>query len=288
MTWAPGPVVTRRRLGGELKRLRDQSGLKLDEVARQLECSPSKISRLENGKGLPKWRDVRDLLDVYGVPGGETRDRLLEWSRTGQQPLWWRAYADVFPPGFDTYIDLEWDASRICAYEAQVVHGLLQTAEYARAMIGGAWASGDRQRVDRMIEVRAKRQHVLSAEHGLEFRCVLDESALYRLVSSSAVMRRQIEHLIAVAEAEHVDLRVLPFSAGPVGAYVESFAKLEFSEGLERGVVHVEHRDGSTVMHDDPDTIGQYEARMGTLLGAALSEDESIPLLRAALERHQT
>lgn len=283
MTWAPGPVVTRRRLGGELKRLRDQTGLKLEDVARLLECSPSKISRLENGKGLPRWRDVRDLLDAYRVGEGETRERLLEWSRTGQQPMWWKNYADVLDAGFDTYVELEWDASRICAYESHLVHGLLQTTEYAEAVLG-EHASRDPDRTRRMVELRRERQHVLSVEHGLQFRCVLDESILYRVVSSPDVLRRQIEHLVAVAEADHVDVRILPFSAGPVGAFVESFAKLEFSEGLEHGVVHVERGDGPALFLD-PAEIATYEERMGRLLAATLREKDSIPLMTQAVER---
>ena len=125
MTWSPGPVVTRRRLGGELKRLREGAGLKLEDVARKLECSQSKISRLENGKGVPRWRDVRDMLQVYGVPEGEERERLLEWARTGQAKMWWQSYADIIPSGTLTYVELEWDATRIDAFEAHIVHGLL-------------------------------------------------------------------------------------------------------------------------------------------------------------------
>jgi transcriptional regulator with XRE-family HTH domain len=285
MTWSPGPVVTRRRLGGELKRLRDLSGLKLEDVARRLECSPSKISRLENGKGIPRTRDVRDMLDAYGVPEGEQRARLLEWARTGQAPMWWREYADVLPPVMATYVELEWDAARICAYESHLVHGLLQTPEYAAAVLDRVWSETRPGRdVARMVDVRLRRQEALRAEHGLMFRCVLDESTLYRVAGTPEVLRGQLQHLVDVAGAEHVDVRVLPFSAGLVAANVGSFAKLEFSAGLESGLVFVESPSASAFV-SDPEEIRPYEQRMADILGKALSEEDSVPLIERAIRR---
>ena len=143
MTWSPGPVVTRRRLGGELKRLREGRRLKLEDVARRLECSPSKISRLENGKGVPRWRDVRDMLEVYGVPDGDERERLLDWARTGQARMWWQDYARRprrrrWRPTSSS----SGTRARIDAYEPHVVHGLLQTRDYARAVLADACGAG--------------------------------------------------------------------------------------------------------------------------------------------------
>jgi transcriptional regulator with XRE-family HTH domain len=283
MTWSPGPVMTRRRLGGELKRLRDLSGLKLEDVAKRLECSPSKISRLENGKGIPRTRDVRDMLDAYGIPEGEQRKRLLEWSRTGQAPMWWREYADVLPSGVDTYVELEWDASRICAYESHLVHGLLQTPEYAAAILDRFWGQGrPGADVSRMVEVRIRRQEALRADHGLMFRCVLDESTLYRSAGSAAVLRGQLEHLVDVASAEHVDVRVLPFTAGLATIDVSSFAKIEFSAGLESGLVYVE---STNAFITDPAEIATYERRMADIVNASLTEDMSVPLIERAIRR---
>lgn len=286
MTWAPGPVVTRRRLGGELKRLRDQAGLKLEEVARSLECSPSKISRLENGKGIPKVRDVRDMLDVYGIGSGDLRERLLLWSRTGQAPMWWRSYADVLPAGFDTYVELEWDASYIRAYESHVVHGLLQTRDYARAVLATAW--GDSRTpvdIDRMVEVRMRRQEALTADHGLTLHCVLDESTLYRVVGSPEILREQLDHLIAMALAEHVDVRVLPFAAGYLPAGRESFAKLEFSAGIESGLIYVERPGDTSEFLAEPGEIAVHDQRLDAVLAASLTERESVPLMERAVQR---
>jgi len=286
MTWSPGPVVTRHRLGGELKRLRDAAGLKLEDVARRLECSPSKISRLENGKGIPRTRDVRDMLAVYGVPEGPERERLLEWSRTGRARMWSSDYADVLPPSTATYVELEWDASTIHAYESHIVHGLLQTRDYARAVLQNAYGSSrSAGEIERLVEVRMRRQEALTSDHGLTFTCVLDESTLYRPAGSDAVLRHQLEHLIGMAEAEHVDVRVLPFSAGLVGANLGPFAKLDFSTGIEHGLVYVEGSVGSTDFRTDPVEVAGYDTRMRALLASSLTERESVPLLEHAAQR---
>jgi transcriptional regulator with XRE-family HTH domain len=282
VTWAPGPVVTRRRLGDELRRLRDRSGMKLEDVARTLECSPSKISRLETGKGIPRLRDIRDMLDAYRVPDGEQRERLLEWARTGQAPMWWSQYADVLPPGLDTYVEYEWDAARICAYEPYLVHGLLQTREYATAVLSRVWGiERSQDDIERMVEVRMQRQEALRPEHGLMFRCILDESTLYRVAGSPAALRTQLEHLLEAAAADHVDLRVLPFSAGLVAANIGPFAKLEFSAGLESGLVHVETATALIIW--DPVEIASYERRLTEILEAAYSEAQSVPLIERAI-----
>ena len=286
MSQSPGPVVTRRRLGGELRRLREGLGLKLEDVARSLECSQSKISRLENGKGVPRWRDVRDMLEVYRVPEGEERERLLDWARTGRAPMWWSDFSDVLPPDMATYVEYEWDAARIDAYEVHIVHGLLQTRDYARGVLRAAWGDARTEaQIERLVDVRMRRQEALKEEHGLTFRCVLDESTLYRQVVDSAVLSRQIEHLIDVAEVEHVDVRVLPFSAGLLPASRESFSRLCFSTGIEHGLVFVERPGGASEFLADPGDIAVHDRRMAALVEASLPEDQSVPLMKRALRR---
>ena len=285
MTWSPGPVVTRRRLGGELRRLREGRSLKLEDVARRLDCSPSKISRLENGKGVPRWRDVRDMLEVYDVADGDQRERLLEWARTGRAPTWWQSYADVLDPDMATYVEYEWDAARIDAYEAHIVHGLLQTRDYALGALRSFWGRTlSSAKIERLVEVRMRRQEALTADHGLTFRCVLDESTLYRVVGSIDVLAGQVEHLIEIAEAEHIDLRVLPFSAGLVPASRESFSKLQFSEGIEHGLIFVERPVASEFLAE-PGEVAVHDQRLAGLIEASLPEDEAVPLMKRALRR---
>ena len=287
MTWAPGPVVTRRRLGGELKRLRLGKGMKLEEVAEKLRCSMSKLSRLENGKGIPKHRDVVDLLDVYEVPAGDERQRLLEWSETGQQSLWWNEFSDVLPPSTEVYLDMEWDAQRVKSYEAHVPHGLLQTREYARAVLAMAWRGRlDDGQVDRLVDVRLRRQEALAPAHGLKLCCVLDESALYRVVGSTGILREQIRFLMTAAEAETVELRILPFSAGlVVSASQGAFAKLEFGENLSESLIYLERPHGESEFFADPSIVSMYDERLDALLRASLPKEESMWLLAQAHRR---
>jgi transcriptional regulator with XRE-family HTH domain len=285
MTWSPGPVVTRRRLGGELKRLREGRRLKLEDVARRLECSPSKISRLENGKGIPRTRDVRDMLDIYKVSDESTRSLLLSWSKTGQARMWWHEYSDVLPPVMATYVELEWDAFRITSYEPHLVHGLLQTREYARAVLRSIYGSTTSdEAIERLVEVRMRRQWALTADHGLTFECVLDESTLHRIVGSPRVQREQVEHLIVMAEAEHVDVRILPFSAGLLPSGRDSFARLEFDD-FSDSMIYIEQPDTAGELVDDPDGVADRSARLAALQSAALAEMDSIPLMKQAAQR---
>ncbi|GAA4801903.1 helix-turn-helix transcriptional regulator [Actinomycetospora chlora] len=285
MTWTPGPIVTRRRLGGELKRLRESRGYKLEEVARSLECSPSKVSRLENGKGIPRTRDIRDLLDLYEVSDDATRTLLLDWSKTGQARMWWQDYSDVLPPVMATYVELEWDAYRITAYEPYVVHGLLQTEDYAREVLKVflSAATSD-QAIERLVDVRMRRQRALHSDHGLTFECVLDESTLHRVVGSPSVQRAQVERLIAIAEAEHVDVRIRPLSARLVPSGLDSFAKLQY-DGFADDMIYIESPGTVGELVDDPVGLAERSADLELLRAGALSEQASVPLMKEAVRR---
>lgn len=282
MTWTPGPLVARRRLGAELRQLRDDAGVKLEAVASKLDCSLSKISRLETGKGIPRYRDVRDMLRVYGVAEDDDLGKqLLHWARVGRSSTWWSDYSDVLPPKFDEYVELEWDATRINAYESHVVHGLLQTHEYARAVLERAWPHADPRHVSRLIEVRMRRQAVLASEHHLNFRCVLDESTLLRVVGDEQVMAGQVRHLVDLIANMRIDVRVLPFSAGLVAPNLGSFATLGF-EGPIPGVVH-EERPGATLVSDDPALFVAQESIFAEIFKAALDRNATLYLLERRL-----
>ena len=222
MTWSPGPVVTRRRLGGELKRLRDGPGLKLEDVARRLECSPSKISRLENGKGVPRSRDVRRHARVYGVPDGEKRDASPGAGRArARRRMWWQEYADVLAArhghlrrarvGRRPHPRLR--AASSCTVSCR-------RADYARAVLRGVWG-GRVPDADDRADGRGPDAAAGRSERRARADVPRACSTSPRSTGSSVRPRScaaQLEHLIDVAEAEHVDVRVLPFSAGLVPA----------------------------------------------------------------------
>ena len=280
MTWTPGPLVARRRLGAELRRLRDDSGLKLEAVAAKLECSLSKISRLETGKGIPRYRDVRDILRVYGIEeDDDVGRRLLDWSRIGRTSTWWSDYADVLPPKFDEYVELEWDASRIDAYEPQIVHGLLQTAEYASGVLEDAYVPQRRRdEVRRLVDVRLRRQVALRREHGLTIRCFLDESALYRVVVSDNVLQAQIEHLVRLMDEPNIDVRILPFRAGVFTNNLNAFSIVEVSGVGE--LVHLETSEGTAIL-DDSGSLARHKEVLTRIEEAALSRGDTLALLNA-------
>ena len=230
---------------------------------------------------------MEDLLDAFGVRDGHLRTRLLQWSTTGRQPMWWSGYADVLPPGMSTYIELEWDASRVQAYEAHVPHGLLQTRDYAHAVLRTSWGSTHtEEEIERLVDVRLRRKETLSTGHGLTFLCVLDESALYRVVGSTDVLRGQLRHLMSVSDAPNVELRILPFSAGlVVGASQGSFAELEFNGAIDQGLVYVERPNSLSEFLSDRADVAAYRDRYSALLAASLPQDESMPLLARAHRR---
>ncbi|MGH3836395.1 MAG: helix-turn-helix domain-containing protein, partial [Pseudonocardiaceae bacterium] len=248
-----GPVVPRRRLGAELRALRDQAGLTIEEVAKELECSVSKVSRLETGQGIPKSRDVRDLLDRYGVTDQAHRDRLMRWVRDGQRQGWWDDFSDVLAPdpedpllpdNLSRYVALEQDASEVRSFETIVFHGLLQTENYARAILN-TLSTADEEATDRLVELRMRRQRRLYAEEDpLIVHMVLDEAVLYRPVGGKQVMRGQLKRLLDDAQRPNITIRVLPFSIGAHRSLAGSFVVLAFADSDDNDLVYIEGHVG--------------------------------------------
>src|SRR5580700_3740582 len=147
---AQSPTIRRRRLALELRRLRETAGLTCEQVAEHLECSASKISRVETGRVSVSPRDVRDMLDLYDVPG-EQRESLVQLARDSRQKGWWHAYSDTMMPQFATYLGLESAASEIRIYEVSLIPGLLQTEDYARAVIRSGMMSSPSDDIDRQV-----------------------------------------------------------------------------------------------------------------------------------------
>ena len=186
-----------------------------------------------------------------------------------------------------TYVEYEWDAARIDAYEAHIVHGLLQTRDYARGALRSFWGgrSATRQ-IERLVEVRMRRQEALTADHGLTFRVRARRvDAVPRRRTAPTCCAGQVEHLIEIAEAEHVDLRVLPFSAGLVPASRESFSKLQFSD-RDRARVDLRRAPGRRASSSPNRTTSRCTTSASPgLIEASLPEDEAVPLMKRALRR---
>jgi transcriptional regulator with XRE-family HTH domain len=254
-----GPTTARLRLGAELKAFRDGAGLTLEQAAKALECSPSKISRLETGKGLPRQRDVRDLLRLYGKDAEASLDRLLRLAKRGAQPGWWQDYTTLltadpfFFEGADRYVALESDASWLNSYEVPAVHGLVQTREYAATVLEKALPhySADERRS--LVDFRMKRQAVLFRDESpLQLSLVIDEYVFARPIGGPATIRAQCERLLELGDMANVSIQVLPFSAGFSRVTVEGqFLVLGFEDSVDQDVVFVESAANTAYLADD-------------------------------------
>jgi transcriptional regulator with XRE-family HTH domain len=275
----PGPTVQRRRLGIELRRLREQAGKTIDEVARVLECSDSKVSRIENGQVSASPRDVRDMLKFYGVED-ERREELVEFARTARKKGWWEAYGDTLAVPL---VGLEVAAHRILAYEAMVVYGLLQTEDYARAQIRAHAPEISEERVQRRVEFRMARQNLLMQEMPPTLEVILEECALRRPVGGRRVMRTQLKRLAEVAALPGVTLQVLPLGVGEHAAMTGAFTVYRFAEPSDPDVVLLEHA-ASDLYVENPDQIERYSSAFDRLRAAAMNPHQSASFLEALAE----
>jgi len=256
--------------------LREKAGLSGAEVAKRMDMSPSKISRIETGNSGLQIEDVASLLGLYQVPTA-TRDELLDLVRRSEERGWWTRQPGL-PQLWRSLIDFEAKATRVQNYEALVVPGLLQTAEYARVIIQGVEPTVSDAELDNLVAARMARQAVLTRSSAPQFFAVIDEGALRRPVGEPGVMRRQLAHLLSVAEQPHVTLRVVPLAAGAHAGLRGPFVILEFAE--EPALVHVENHCTGLFLEEEAD-LAAYRVALGTILAAALAPPATIELIAA-------
>jgi transcriptional regulator with XRE-family HTH domain len=234
-----GPTVVRMLLGARLRKLREAAGVSREDAGYAIRGSESKISRLELGRTGCKLRDVSDLLDLYQVSEGE-RVTLLAMADSANAPGWWQQYGDAVPAWFAPYLGLEQAAEVIRCYEVQFVPGLLQTADYARAVL--QIEAGDDPELDTELQVsmRIRRQQVLHRPRPPRLWAVIDEAALRRPIGGASVARSQLEHLIEMARLSHVSIQVAPFSAGGRAVARGPITMLRFPEAELPDMVYLE------------------------------------------------
>jgi transcriptional regulator with XRE-family HTH domain len=276
------PVVRRRRLASELRRLRTAAGRTLEEVAEYLECSPAKISRIETGQVSVRVQDVRDLLECYGVAGAD-RDPLLALVREARKKGWWRAYADLLSDDFQTYIGLEDEARTIWTYESHLIPGLLQTERFGRALMT-TQRETPLEDVDRGWDVRRTRQAILARADPPRLHVILDEAVLRRAAGGAEVMVAQYGHLVTVASRPTVTLQVVPFSAGahPAGGF--PFTVLGFTDPSDPKIAYTELLTAAYCL-DRAEDVGRYLATFDDLRGRALDPAQSLALVRELARR---
>jgi transcriptional regulator with XRE-family HTH domain len=276
------PTVRRRRLALELRRLREAAKLTCEEVADHLECSASKISRVETGRVSVSPRDVRDMLELYGVPVAQ-RESLVQLARDSRQKGWWHAFSDTMQPQFATYVGLESAASEIRIYEVSLIPELLQTEDYARAVIRSGMMSSPSDDIDRQVALRMARQPAITRDDPPKVWAVLDEAALRRQVGGPGLMRLQLEHLLAQAALPNVALQVIPFGGGAHPAMGRPFIILVFPERVDTDVVYLEDLTSALYVEDVAE-VDRYNVFFNHLRATALSFDDSSALITSVLK----
>jgi transcriptional regulator with XRE-family HTH domain len=273
-----GPTVRRRRLGTELRKLRESNGYKLEEVAAQLGVAPSTLSRIETGKAPTKSAYLGQMLEMYGVIDQAQRQVLVDMAREGHRKGWWAAYDDVLPSGFDIYVGLEAETAAIRGYEISVVHGLLQTPQYARAVLSEMFPRHTVEQIDRLVDLRIQRQQRFDDDPPLELWAILDEAVIRRTVGGQLVMRGQLEHLLKMAARPGLTLQILPFSCGAHAGHGGPFSILEFPNRTDSEVAYVESVAGYIYLEKDREVRLRVEA-FDRLRAAALAPGASLELI---------
>ncbi|MEU8269974.1 helix-turn-helix transcriptional regulator [Sphaerisporangium sp. NPDC049002] len=257
-------TVLRILLGSQLRRLREKRGITLEAAGHSIRASHSKISRMELGRVSFRARDVADLLSLYGVTEESDREGLLSLVAQANRPGWWHNYDDVLPNWFEAYVGLEEAATRIRSYEVQFIPGLLQTEEYARAVVLLGHPDGPEEEIQRRVDLRMARQKLLGRPNAPHLWAVIDEAVLRRPLGGAEVMRGQIRHLIDVVASPNVTVQVMPFSAGGHAAAGGPFSILRFSERDLPDVVYLEQLT-SAIYLDKRDDLDRYQAVMERL-----------------------
>ncbi|MFK4087601.1 helix-turn-helix domain-containing protein [Kribbella sp. NPDC020789] len=273
-------------LGAHLRRLREEAGISRTDAGWAIRGSESKISRLELGRVGFKVRDVEDLLSLYKLEDETERDRLLTLAREANNPGWWQRYDDLTPNWFHSYLGLEMAADLIRTFELQFVPGLLQTPEYARAVIamGRLDEPLPRAEQDRLVALRMRRQEVLTRQRPARLWAVIDEAVLHRPIGSTTVLRNQLEYLIEQSRRHNVTLQIIPFGNGGYTATGGAFTLLRFNDTDLPDIVYIEHLT-SAVYLDKREDLDAYVVTMDALSIAAAQPRDTERLLRAAIDQ---
>ncbi|GAA3508127.1 transcriptional regulator with XRE-family HTH domain [Streptosporangium album] len=252
-------TVLRIVLGAQLRRLREQCHITLEEAGHAIRASHSKISRMELGRVGFRVRDVADLLTLYGVTDEDDRQALLALVQRANVTGWWHNYNDILPSWFETYVGLEESATGIRNYEVQFVPGLLQSEGYARAVVrlGFPAASASEEEVERRVRLRMARQRLLRGEEPPHLWAVLDEAVLRRPLGGAEVMCDQIDHILQQLDLPNVTVQIVPFSVGGHAAAGGPFSILRFSQPDLPDVVYMEQLT-SAVYLDKRDDVDRY------------------------------
>jgi transcriptional regulator with XRE-family HTH domain len=276
------PTVRRRRLGTELRRLREGAGLTCEQAGDHLACSASKISRIETARVPARAADVQNLCELYAA-GEERTATLVALARESKTEGWWQRFDGTMPDWFSTYVGLEAEAASIRTYEIQLVPGLLQTEAYTRAVFEYSELANP-EKVEAAVAIRRSRQRILCADKPPQLWAVLSESALHRLVGGPAVMRDQLLHLTEISELPHVTIQVLRHDAGAHPGMCTPFVILGFPDRADPQVTFVDYLTGALYL-EKPEEVDQFNLVFNHLVAAASPPLRSIDQIRATAKQ---
>jgi transcriptional regulator with XRE-family HTH domain len=279
---ASGPTVLRILLGSQLRKLREAKGVAREAAGYEIRASESKISRMELGRVGFKERDVADLLTLYGVTGEGEREALLALAREANNPGWWHRFGDVLPSWFQAYLGLESAAALIRTYEVQFIPGLLQTRDYARAVVLLGHGRAPNDEVERRVNLRMTRQNIFDRTDPPHLWAVVDEAALRRPIGGPEVMRGQVASLIEATKLPNIRIQVIPFQAGGHAAAGGAFSILRFPDQELPDVVYIEQLTSALYL-DKRDDVDQYAAAMERVCVEAEPPDRTAEILERIL-----
>jgi transcriptional regulator with XRE-family HTH domain len=276
------PLMLRRRLRTELRTARLSRELTQEQVAKAMEWSLSKMNRIEKAKTGISTNDLKALLPLYGITDEERTDELLALARSARQSPWWSRYSDVAPPDLLELIEYEYAASAVSQFETMFVPGILQTEEYAFAVLQGFYSEKSSSgQVAALVELRTRRRDLLTSENTPNFLFVLDESVIHRVVGSPSVMSQQLMHLVNVAKQSAVTIRLVPFTAGVHPGMKGPFEIVQFADAPDEDVVFLETPGGDFISDNQKD-IQNYMKAFNRITEVSLGPSESVARLRKA------
>lgn len=276
------PLMLRRRLRTELRTARLKKGLTQEHVAKTMEWSLSKMNRIEKAKSGISANDLKALLPLYGITDKERIEELVALARAARQNPGWRRYSDVAPAELLELIDYESAASAVSQFETMFVPGILQTEEYASAVLQFFYdEKSAAERVSALVDLRTRRRDLLTRENAPQFYFVLDESVIHRLVGSPSVTSRQLRHLVGVAELPNVTIQVVPFAAGLHPGMKGPFEIVQSADTPDENIVFLEIPRGD-IISDDPKEIQNYLEAFERITGTSLGPSDSVDRLRKA------
>ncbi|MEU1323381.1 helix-turn-helix domain-containing protein [Streptomyces microflavus] len=274
----PRPTVRRRRLGAELKRLREKAGVSMEDAAERIGGDKPKISRQENGRQGVSKLEIEALLALYRVSDDRLRTALTTLAREGRRKGWWAQYSDILPAGFQERLSIESDAARILTFQSMLVPGLLQTAEYATEVIRAAGKSATEDQLKSYIEVRASRQEIFARDNPPQYVCLLDEAVLRREVGGPAVMAAQLGKILEVNNPPKLTIQVVPLSQGWHAGADGAFNIYSYPDPMDLDVVNLDYLDGALYLEEDL-PVERYQLAFDELRATALASRQSMELV---------